>query len=244
MAKFWVKTKIFTFFIMKLYPGEQISKGEYRNMSTIKIKGYASRKVNADRIRYRVIFTAKDTKTFKASEQIRKQCEAFLKNMKDAGFDISKFRLDGDLIEKKYNETDKTASRSISFDTAFDPRINNSIYNVIREENLNIEMHADFYLSYRNKLQKELMKEALLDSRNKAEMIASVNGQRISHAELVTDNRYDADYDDDYDEDKSHIDVLGIELNDDSFSGVLLGKLIEEHAELYVTWQVEEKDKL
>ena len=88
------------------------------------------------------------------------------------------------------------------------------------------------------------MKEALLDSRNKAEMIASVNGQRIRHAELVTDNRYDADYDDDYDEDKSHIDVLGLELSDDSFSGVLLGKLIEEHAELYATWQVEEKDEL
>ncbi|MBR3265788.1 MAG: hypothetical protein IKI61_07520 [Erysipelotrichaceae bacterium] len=37
-------------------------------MSTIKIKGYASRKVNADIIRYRITFIAKDMKVSKASE--------------------------------------------------------------------------------------------------------------------------------------------------------------------------------
>ena len=72
-------------------------------MNTIKIKGYASRKANADRIRYTIGFVSKDVKASRASEQVKKQCDVFLKNMKELGFDVSKFHLDGDVIEKEYN---------------------------------------------------------------------------------------------------------------------------------------------
>ena len=84
---------------MKLYPGEQ---KESTVMNTIKIKGYASRKVNADRIRYTIGFISKDVKASRASEQVKKQCDIFLKDMKDLGFNVSKLHLDGDAIEKEY----------------------------------------------------------------------------------------------------------------------------------------------
>ena len=86
---------------MKLYPEEQ---KESTVMNTIKIKGYASRKVNADRIRYTIGFISKDVKASRASEQVKKQCDIFLKDMKDLGFNVSKLHLDGDAIEKEYGQ--------------------------------------------------------------------------------------------------------------------------------------------
>ena len=93
---------LYLFYYEAVPRGTEIEK-EGTVMNTIKIKGYASRKANADRIRYTIGFVSKDVKASRASEQVKKQCDVFLKNMKELGFDVSKFHLDGDVIEKEYN---------------------------------------------------------------------------------------------------------------------------------------------
>ena len=108
-------------------------------MSTIKIKGYASKKMNADMIKYTISFMSKNIKTSEASEQTKSQCEAFLNNMKGLSFDVSKFHLEGDNIHEEYNSDEKIVSRYISFDFPFDPKINNAIYSIIKKEDLNVE---------------------------------------------------------------------------------------------------------
>ena len=209
-------------------------------MSTIKIKGYASKKVNADKIRYNISFISEDLKASRAAEQVKKQCDVFLKNMKEVGFDVSKFHLNNDLIERKYSKDEMTVSRSVSFETAFDPKINNIIYTIIKKEDLNVEAKTEYYLSDRKRFREELLKEAFLDSKRKAELIASAENQKVKYAELISDNKYDAGYDDEYDENDIFCgSALGIELKDDSFSAELSAKQIEEHTELYVTWVIE-----
>lgn len=209
-------------------------------MSTIKIKGYASRKAVADSIKYNISFISKDMKTSRASEQVRKQCDIFLKNMKENGFDISIFHLDNDHVEKKYNENEKTACRLISFEILFDSKINNLIYTIIKKEDLNVEVSTEFSLSNEKKIHEELLKEAFLDSKNRAEIIASANNQKVKYAELITDNKNDFDYDEkiDYENFKSGY-VKGILFDDNSLSAELSAKQIKEYAELYVTWVIE-----
>jgi len=230
---------LYLFYYEAVPRGTEIEK-EGTAMNTIKIKGYASRKANADRIRYTIGFVSKDVKASRASEQVKKQCDVFLKNMKELGFDVSKFHLDGDIIEKEYNKEEKKAKRTVSFELPFDPKINNAIYTIIRKEDLNVETQTGFFLSDRNRLHNELLKEALLDSKRKAELIAEANNQKVKYAELISDNKYDADYDKDFDDSDLRCgDVCGIVLDDDSLSAELSARQIEEYANLYVTWVIE-----
>lgn len=208
-------------------------------MNTIKIKGYASRKVNADMIRYKITFVAKDLKPSKASERVANHSEAFLRDMKETGFDISKFHMEKDQITKQYNVEGKFVVRTVSFEMPFDPKVNNLIYSIIRKEDLNVETETEFCLTNRRQIHNELLQEALLDSKNKAEMIATTNNQKVLNAELISDSIQDADYDDDFYLHQPSGDICGILLDDNSLSAELCAKQIEEHAELYVTWVVE-----
>lgn len=209
-------------------------------MNTIKIKGYASRKVNANMIRYKITFVAKDIRPSKASERVTNHSEAFLRDMKEVGFDVSKFHMEKDEITKQYKDEGKYVIRTFSFEIPFDPKVNNLIYAIVRKEDLNVETETEFFLSDRNQIRDELLQEALLDSKKKAEMIAAANNQKVLYAELISDNKYDADYDKDFDDVKYRVgDVCGIMFDDNSLSAELSAKQIEEHAELYVTWVVE-----
>ena len=207
-------------------------------MSTIKIKGQATRKVYADTIKYRLSFYSKDQKASKAAERTREQCEIFLKDMKEYGFDISKFQLESDEISKEYNSEEKKATRTLIILTDFDPKINNAIFNIIQKEDLTVETKTDYYLSYLDELHKELMQEALLDSRNKAELIASSNNQKVKYASLISEYRDDLWGEDDVAYRKCGI-VRGILLDDESYSSQLCAKEIEHTATLFVEWEIE-----
>lgn len=209
-------------------------------MGIIKIKGHASRKVNADKVRYRITFISKDVKASRASEQVKTQCDIFLKAMKELGFDVSGFHLDSDVIENSYNKDEKEANRIISFEIKFDPKINNTIYSIVKKEDLNTDIETDFFLSNRKKLCNELLQEALLDSKRKAELIAEANDQKVKYAETICDSSDDLRYNKDYEsKERIPMDILGLELNDKSLSAELSAKQIEEYVDLYVTWVIE-----
>ena len=64
--------------------------------------------------------------------------------------------------------------------------------------------------------------------------------KRSIKAELISDNKYDADYDKDFDDSDLRCgDVCGIVLDDDSLSAELSARQIEEYANLYVAWVIE-----
>ena len=207
-------------------------------MSTIKIKGYASRKVNADIIRYRITFIAKDMKVSKASERVKSQCDIFLRDMKKIGFDISKFHLDKDVVEKEYNREEKKVSRTVSIETVFDPKINNVMFSIIKDNDLNVETETDFFVSDVARIQEELLKEALLESKKKAELIAEANNQKVKYADQISDDKHDNNYDY-YKENLRCGDALDLDLKDDSLSAELSAKQMDEYAYLYVTWVIE-----
>ena len=56
---------------------------------------------------------------------------------------------------------------------------NNSIMTLIQEKQMNIDFEISYYLSNYEEIHRELMTEALADSKAKAELIATSMGQRI-----------------------------------------------------------------
>lgn len=209
-------------------------------MGTIKIKGYATKEVNADIVNITISFTAKNAKVTDALEEVRKQSELFLKEIKSIGFDISKFHLDKDRSsEEGYGDNKtKSATRTMSYRTEFSPKIINTIISVITKNNLEASIETDYLCSNKEEIQKELLQEAIQNSRNNANVLAKANNQKVKYAELISDNKDDYYDKEDWTKTKCG-DVCGIELDDELLSNDLVAKKIRHSETVYVTWVIE-----
>lgn len=209
-------------------------------MGTIKIKGYATKEVNADIVNITISFTAKNAKVTDAFEGVRKQSELFLKEIKSIGFDISKFHLDKDKSnEDGYGDNKtKSATRTMSYMTKFSPKVINSIIDVITKNNLEASIDTEFLYSNKEEIQKELLQEAIQNSRNNANVLAMANNQEVKYAELISDNKDDYYEKEDWTKFKCG-DVCGIELGEELLSNDLVAKKIRYSETIYVTWAVE-----
>lgn len=208
-------------------------------MNTIKVKGYASKTFVADKVKYEITFYTVDVNTARASSIVKKQCEQFLKCFREKGFDIAKFHLSSDNISiRSYDKETKKAARTVTFESQFDPKISNLILETIKNENLTVDIETTFSLSNRKQIHRELLKEALLDSKEKAEKLAEANNQHVKYIDTVSDYKDDI-YKDEESAPLLMGDVLGILLEDDSLSAQLAAKKIEEHEVIYVSWVIE-----
>lgn len=208
-------------------------------MGTIKVKGYVEKEVAADLAEYVISFRGRDIKTSVSVNDARRQSEIFLKEMKDAGFDISQMHLDDDNIDDyRYDDrSTKSTNRKKSFKVKFDPKISNLILSIIERNNLNVSIQTRFDISDKKSLHEELLKEAVKESKNRAELIASVNGQTVKYIDSVEDDIY---------EEEEKIDVFGMKLLESCVPGAdayisddLQGKLITQSATVYIKWVIE-----
>lgn len=208
-------------------------------MSVIKVRGVAKRKVLADIINIEIKFYSEDIKTSRATDKNNEQCERFLKKFKDVGVDPSFLRLSEDKIISNYSKSDlKTVSRTVNFEMPFDARINNAIMKIIKNEDLTVFIDTEFAISNKEQIHKELLQEALIDSKNKAELIASANNQSVKYIDSVSDNWKDI-YDIDKDTSSLCGSINGLYLEDDSLSAQLSAKYLEEYEAVYVSWVIE-----
>lgn len=209
-------------------------------MGTIKIKGYATKEVNADIIEINISFTAKNAKIAIALEEAKKQSELFLKEISLLGIDVKEFHLGKDKSnEDGYGENKpKIATRTLTLCCKFNPKIINAIISVITKNNLEASIDTNYHCSNQQEIQKELLQEAIQNSRTKAETLASANGQMVKYAESITDDR-----DDCYGKKGFGGFLSGavgdILLDEDLLSNALSAKPIEHSETVYVTWVIE-----
>ena len=206
-------------------------------MGKIEMKGYAEKEVNADIAEYTISFVSLERKASISGNNVKNQCELFLNELKKNRFDIGQIHLSEDGIsEDRYRNNDAAmdAKRVISFRTGFDPAINNLITDIISESNLNAEISVNYSYSKTNELHDELLKEAVINSRRKAEMIAEATGQKVKDIDSVSDQGY-----------VNEEEVMeccckytGGVSRDELFSK-LSGKVLKETETIYVTWVID-----
>ena len=208
-------------------------------MSIIKVKGTAKRKILADTINIELRFFSEDVKISRATEKNNEQCERFLGRIKTIGIEPSSFHLSEDKITSNYSKADiKTVSRTMNLEVPFDSRMNNAILTIIKEEDLMVFIDTNFSISNKDQIHKELLQEAVIDSKHKAEIIAAANNQVVKYIDTVSDNWKDI-YNDD--KESSHLcgSIDGLLLEDDLLSGQLSAKYLEEYETVYVSWVIE-----
>ncbi len=209
-------------------------------MGKIKTKGYAEKIVSADVTEYNLTFKVKDASIDKCIKKVQEDCEKFLEEIKKVGIEIKNVHLENDNIFEEYenhNErriTYKCVERMISFKTKFCMDINNKIQEIIGDNNLNVKYSTSYIVSNVDEIHKDLLKEAVKNSKQKAEIIASANNQSIKGIEYVSDEGYD---------DSVMLGKDSIELGSarcmNMLSSELSAKERTETEEIYVTWIVE-----
>lgn len=163
-------------------------------MSIFKIIGKSERKINYDIAIISINFLASGKVTFDASAKTLKDCDKFLEEIEKMGIKPSSFSLDNDEVsEGGYSDdSDYESERCIKLEIPFDMVIINSIHELLNTKKYNAEFELDYKLSNEKKIHMELMNEAVLDSKEKAEKLAKTLGLKLKGVEsLVTDNNFD-----------------------------------------------------
>ena len=208
-------------------------------MGRIHVDGQAKQELNADVVTIILTFETNNKNSTTALYDATEQCERFLGQLKEAGFDLSKVYLSNDDVEKnKYSDDyDYDACRSIALKMPFEIKQYNRLIDMIRQERYDVNIDTKYIASNINEVRENLLQEAVLQSRRKAEKIAEAMKQEIVGCEKVNVDREYGNYDDeDIDYLESAIPMTGCAFKHSNEIG---SPTIEVEATAHVIWIVE-----
>ena len=161
-------------------------------MGKIKVIGTAQRNVPYDVMNITITFNSWEKTPSAALSHVDEQCERFLSLLKEDGFDIHKLRMsdtklsqdrvkndDDDDEENEWLRLEATANIDIKISVKYDMSVLNHIKEILKKENFDADLSIYNYISNILDIHKELLKEAIEDSKAKAEIIASTMNQKI-----------------------------------------------------------------
>lgn len=131
------------------------------------------------------------------------------------------------------------AEREIELRMPFDMNTLNRLTEIIKEKSLKVDMDISLKLSNMLELHEQLLKEAVLDSKKKAEMLASAMGQKVIGIETLNAGERYNNYDS---EEKIYYDQFSHEIGEThsrSKSNRLQAPLITEYERIDVEWIIE-----
>ncbi|WP_026508521.1 SIMPL domain-containing protein [Butyrivibrio sp. MC2013] len=163
-------------------------------MGKLTIVGKAERSVVADIVEITMRFLSHAGSSSAAAAKVIKDCEQFLENVKSWGIDLRNIHISDDDINQEFEdkELDVTATRELKIIIPFDMGFNNSLMDLIEKSDMDVDLNVQYSLSNKKELHDELLKEAINDSRKKAELIAETMDQKISGIDTVEQgDRYD-----------------------------------------------------
>lgn len=150
-------------------------------MGKITVSGTAEKEIPADIAEISVRFQTRANSTSNAIKKITEQCEEFLSILKNIGFDMKHIRIKDDHIQQNYfdNRLNVTASKSISIKIKLDSALNNYIISILKSKNYDVNYNIEYKVSNLAEIHRQLLKEALSDSKRKAEIVAETMNQHI-----------------------------------------------------------------
>ena len=148
-------------------------------MGKITVNGIAKKEFDCDIMIISLNFISRNQNTGNAIESSMSECDQFLEYLKKQGMNISDIRLNGNGVSKN-NYSDKPhtkANREIKLRVPFNMKFLNGITEVIKEFKFDIDMGVSYELSDVKEIHNQLIKDAIDDSRKKAEMVAEAMGK-------------------------------------------------------------------
>ena len=205
-------------------------------MGTIQITGKAARKVECDLLEYTLTFTRTKGSVSLAIDAVEKDMEKTLEALKNFGVAIEHIHVEKDSVDEGYSQKDTAVfecERKVRFKIKANNDFTNRLMDILKNNQISALVDTNYYYSEEQKLRKELLKEALQDSKSKAELLAGANQQTVVGIEKIEESgRYENPVDfmcigqEKYTKRKSLSDQLGT-------------KELNIEAEILVTWNIQ-----
>ena len=156
-------------------------------MGVFEIHGNAKRTVNYDVAVIGIDFVATEKTSFAASSKVMEYCEDFLGELEKIGIEPSCFTMKEDSVESDdYSDDDRVeATRSIQVKIPFKMETINTIRDILDTEKYDFNFDLSYELTNEDEIRDELLKEALLDSKQKAQLLAESLGMEVKGIESV-----------------------------------------------------------
>ena len=191
-------------------------------MGTIRTTGKALREIEYDKMKITMTFNTRDRRSKDAIRKVIEECELFLSELNKAGVDISTIRGGRNNVSRNNYSNDKgtDAARTISWDAEYSLAVIDIVMQLSEKGSYDIDISIEPRYSKKSELCKELMKEAVLDAKTVADLLAESLGTKVkSPAKINASGDYDYITDEQYMDDIGGT-VNGIELHDYSgYSG-------------------------
>lgn len=150
-------------------------------MGKLSITGKAEREVKCDGVSLSIKFYIQGKTTTEALRNIKKQSEKFLRLITEQGVSLRDIHIGDNTIDRRLTDDEITvrATREMVVRLPFHMGTINCITELIREQNFSVDLDCNYHIINKQQLHTELLKEALADSKRKAEIIAETMGQKI-----------------------------------------------------------------
>ena len=206
-------------------------------MGIFEIRSKAEREVVADIAEISITFKSSGTRTDKVSGNVMDACERFLGEIAELGIEPKDVHITDDVVSSMYNYRDnekEDARRRIEIIMAIDMKLINSLRSILQKGEYDFIFSVEQKISNKEEIHRELVKEALLNSRKSAGELAESMGMKVDSIESMEEmsdelylhceqERGIADYNDSAEYPRSN--ELG-------------AKMIKEEAEIRVKWKI------
>lgn len=166
-------------------------------MGKLTIRGKASMNCTYDLITLEIEFYKDGNTANAAMDTVLTQCESFLSYLNSHSVPIHQISMSHDEVERHYDEDNAeyyyTASRKIVIRMSFDMSFINMILDHIRQQDYDIAIESTYELSNEREIHDELIKQAVANSKHRAEAIAATVGKKIIGIKSVSMNTYSED---------------------------------------------------
>ncbi|MEE0265105.1 MAG: SIMPL domain-containing protein [Acutalibacteraceae bacterium] len=161
-------------------------------MGKLSIVGKAEREFSYNAVEITVNFIVREKTTAEAVNKMMEQNEKLLEAITEAGVNMKDIHISDNSIDQDYDDDEMyvEVTRGMKIRLQFDMHFINSLMSMISEQDLSVDLDCKYQLTNREEIHMELMKEALADSKKKAEVIASVTGQKIVGIDSIDKDRH------------------------------------------------------
>lgn len=210
-------------------------------MGEMTVKGYAEREVESDLVKYTFNFEKIGYSIDTSVKAVSAELERFLEIIEEkTGIIPDVFRIENNSTSKTYNSEKGQrykAERRISAVLPMSAELSDLLMNIIVKHEFNVEINEDYIVSNMEEINKELLKLAIENSKDKAEMIALFAEEKIcgiKTLKILTNKS--SSIDEEYEEGYRLDDILrGL----DSKSSQLSSPIIKLSQNVEIVWNIE-----
>lgn len=152
-------------------------------MAKIKVNGKAEQEYKADKCRIYLTVQANKETSDKASKSVCTQVESLLEQLLQLGIKPEDIEVISDNISEnsRYDSDDSSylSERELSFCIPAEVKAVNKIRQIIENGYEDVSLRTEYFISNEKELQKQLLMDAIADSRARADVFAKATGREV-----------------------------------------------------------------